>query len=427
MSSRVDALVIGGGPAGTSSAIFLALAGWRVLLVEQSIYPRQKVCGECLSAASLALIDQLGIGEALGSLAGPELSRVGWLDRGAMLDADFPRCTSGAYPYGRAIGRDRLDHLLIERARELGVEIAQPAKVRRLGGGPGEFEADLVWYERGPPGPMRRRARHQTRLARTVIDAHGSWEPAPTGASGFCPSAAEEARPSPKRCADLFAFKASFAGSALAPGMLPVISLDGGYGGMVVAEGGRTTLACCIRRDRLHACRRAMPGAAAGAAVAKFLRGSCPDVERMLSGARQIGPWLSVGPLRPGIRVGGSSDVFRVGNAAGECHPLVGEGISMALQGGRLLAACLTQSPAERFDASHTRRVNRCYAQAWRQTFAGGIRFAALAAHASMHPAITTVSRTLLSRHPHLLTRTARWAGKANPAPASAILNEERT
>src|ERR1700728_3861100 len=79
--NRVDAdvLVIGAGPAGASTAILLKLAGWRVILVEKSSYPRQKVCGECLSAASLALLDQLGVGAAVQDRAGPELHQVGWM------------------------------------------------------------------------------------------------------------------------------------------------------------------------------------------------------------------------------------------------------------------------------------------------------------------------------------------------------------
>ena len=49
-----DALVIGAGPSGTASAILLAKAGWQVALMEQYRFPRQKVCGECISAINLA-------------------------------------------------------------------------------------------------------------------------------------------------------------------------------------------------------------------------------------------------------------------------------------------------------------------------------------------------------------------------------------
>ena len=38
MATDADALVIGGGPAGASTAILLAKAGWRVILAEQQVY-----------------------------------------------------------------------------------------------------------------------------------------------------------------------------------------------------------------------------------------------------------------------------------------------------------------------------------------------------------------------------------------------------
>ena len=334
MGDIADALIIGAGPAGCASAILLAQAGWHVALIEQSEYPRQKVCGECISAGNLELFDALGIGEAFRDLAGPELSRVGWMGSLGLLAADFPACSAGAYAYGRAIGRDRLDGLLVERARSVGVRVLQPAKVRAVRGKPGNFEADI---ERRSPAKSV-----QTLYARALIDAHGSWEPAPGGSAirdaGSAPGAPAEA---PRRASDLFAFKASFEHSSLSPGLLPVISLDGGYGGMVVAEGGRTTLACCIRRDRLRACRESMPGAAAGDAVAEFLCRSCAGVREALAQSRQLGRWLSVGPIRPGIRVDRCDQAFRVGNAAGESHPLIGEGIGMALQSAHMLAGHL--------------------------------------------------------------------------------------
>ena len=58
-----DAIVIGAGPAGSSTAIALAQHGWSVAMVEKVVFPRRKVCGEFMSGTSLALLDRLGVGE----------------------------------------------------------------------------------------------------------------------------------------------------------------------------------------------------------------------------------------------------------------------------------------------------------------------------------------------------------------------------
>ena len=49
-------IVIGGGPAGSVGAILLRRAGWRVTLIEQNRFPRDKVCGECLSSLGVSVL-----------------------------------------------------------------------------------------------------------------------------------------------------------------------------------------------------------------------------------------------------------------------------------------------------------------------------------------------------------------------------------
>ena len=61
MSAGFDAIVIGAGPAGSTAAILLADAGWHVALVEKQAYPRRKVCGECISATNLPILEALGV------------------------------------------------------------------------------------------------------------------------------------------------------------------------------------------------------------------------------------------------------------------------------------------------------------------------------------------------------------------------------
>lgn len=48
-SDIFDVAIAGAGPAGSSAAIHLAIAGARVLLVEEKKFPRQKLCGEFIS------------------------------------------------------------------------------------------------------------------------------------------------------------------------------------------------------------------------------------------------------------------------------------------------------------------------------------------------------------------------------------------
>jgi menaquinone-9 beta-reductase len=403
-----DALVVGAGPAGASAAILLARAGWRVVLVEQHEYPRQKVCGECISAGTLALIDDLGVGAGYRRHAGAELREVGWMSASATLVGEFPDCAAGPYRFGRALGRDVFDSLLLERARAVGVQILQPARVRSVGGTLGNFQCRIEKRdsERAVPRPFVPAA---IISAAIIIDAHGSWEAAPAFA-GEHGAVSERVL---RKASDLFAFKARFRGAALSPGLLPVLAFAGGYGGIVVADGGQTTLACCIRRDALQTSRLLTPRAPAGIAVEATLRRSCPGARDALRDARRDGSWLSVGPIRPGIRLSAPCGVFRVGNAGGESHPLIGEGISMALQSARLLVDLLKRQPAAVIDERRAMLLQRCYAHAWRQHFTPRVRLAAIFAHVTMHPMLSAPVTGVLRRWPRLLTAAARFTGKA--------------
>jgi menaquinone-9 beta-reductase len=406
-----DALVVGAGPAGTSAAILLARAGWRVVLVEQHEYPRQKVCGECISAGTLALIDELGIGAPFRQRAGAELREVGWMSTSATLVGEFPGCAAGPYRFGRALGRDVFDSMLLERARAMGVQILQPARVRAVEGTLGNFQCRIdkrdsqraASRDFGPAAVIS---------AAIIIDAHGSWEAAPVFA-GKLGAASERVS---RSASDLFAFKARFRGAALSPGLLPVLAFAGGYGGMVVADDGQTTLACCIRRDSLQMSRVLTPNAPAGIAVEATLRRSCPGVRDALRDARRDGSWLSVGPIRPGTRLSAPCGVFRVGNAGGESHPLIGEGISMALQSSRLLVDLIGQQPAAAIDQRRTMLLQRCYAHAWRQHFMPRVRLAAIFAHVAMRPLMSEPVAGVLRHWPGLLTAAARITGKARIA-----------
>ena len=56
-----ELLVIGGGPAGAALAALVAERGVRTLLIEKDRFPRDKVCGEFVSAEGCAVLRRLGL------------------------------------------------------------------------------------------------------------------------------------------------------------------------------------------------------------------------------------------------------------------------------------------------------------------------------------------------------------------------------
>jgi flavin-dependent dehydrogenase len=59
--SNFDVIVVGGGPSGSSAASFAAMAGHRVLLLEKSVYPRDKTCGDAVGGSAMRIVTELGV------------------------------------------------------------------------------------------------------------------------------------------------------------------------------------------------------------------------------------------------------------------------------------------------------------------------------------------------------------------------------
>src|SRR5215468_3268019 len=55
-----DVAVVGAGPAGSATATHLARGGWRVVVVDRAVFPRDKPCAESLSPAAEPLLAELG-------------------------------------------------------------------------------------------------------------------------------------------------------------------------------------------------------------------------------------------------------------------------------------------------------------------------------------------------------------------------------
>ena len=396
---RYDALVIGGGPAGATAAFLLAKAGWSVAIVEKSAFPRRKVCGEFISATSLPLLHELGIGERFSAMAGPEIARVGLFAGEIVASSALPSARNAGSAWGRALGREHLDVMMLDAAARAGAAVWQPWRVTAIERCDSGFSCMLA-----------AQSEVKNVVAPIVIRANGSWERA----------ALLDADRNEHRPADLLAFKAHFRDADLPADLMPLLIFPGGDGGMVRTDDGRLTLSCCIRRDALQRCRRDKSVPNAGDAVLRHIVASSVGVRDTLARARLDGAFLSAGPIRPGIRRRYAGGIFVVGNAAGEAHPIVAEGISMAMQSASLLCRQLiARQDAIMAGAAH-HAVGAAYARDWNASFATRTRAAAAFAFLLTRSRAAAPALRLVQSYPGIMTVAARLAGKAKVIAAAA-------
>jgi len=122
---HVDASVLGGGPAGTTCALRLAMLGYSVALIEKADFPRKHV-GESLQAGILPLFELLGIRQ--------DVERAGFLRPTSALirwGEIIEERESLAEP-GFQVDRSHFDQILLKAAESAGVHIYQPARLLKV-------------------------------------------------------------------------------------------------------------------------------------------------------------------------------------------------------------------------------------------------------------------------------------------------------
>ena len=311
---RFDAIVVGAGPAGSTTALVLARAGAQVALVDKATFPRDKACGDLVGPRALALLNKLGLTPSPSGREVGEMLILGPTGRRVVL----PARAGLSYPgHGIAITRRRFDAWLHDEAVAAGAE-------------------PVIGHVTDLAGPSSVVVDDGTRLdADVVVGADGARSALAQRAGLVDPGAV------------LWGF--AYRGYAAQQVERPVIALWDetrrrgfpGYGWIFPGEDGTANIGLGLGLGPSSNRRASTRAVQHFTAFCSHLRDhgllEAPVEERRLGG------WLKMGMVGT---VAARGHLLLVGDAAGLVNPLQGEGIAPAMTSGAAAARAILADPS---------------------------------------------------------------------------------
>jgi len=128
----IDVAIIGAGPAGTASAIYLARAGLKVALFERELFPRFRI-GESLLPLNLPILKELGL-EAEMERRFIRKYAANFSDRWGARQSRYPfaQAINRDHPYAYEVERAEFDQMLLDAAHKAGAQVYMPWAVREV-------------------------------------------------------------------------------------------------------------------------------------------------------------------------------------------------------------------------------------------------------------------------------------------------------
>jgi 2-polyprenyl-6-methoxyphenol hydroxylase-like FAD-dependent oxidoreductase len=355
-----DALVVGAGPAGALVAHELARLGASVLLVDRSEFPRWKVCGGCLNARALAMLNRSGLASLTDQCHAVPLARVHLAARRS--EASLP------LPGGVAVSREAFDATLVRSAIAAGAAFL-PGTYATLDGGNEDLRTVF----------LRQGARELTAAARLLIAADGLAGRLLLGERSI-------------RIISLWSSRvgagtiATDGPAFYKPGTIFMACGEGGYVGLVRLEDGRLDVAAAFDRS---AVRHAGSPALAAAVVLEQVGWPALPLSQPLA-------WRGTPALNRRASRLAAYRLFVVGDSAGYIEPFTGEGMAWALESA-VAVAPLALEAARQWSPRLAWKWSSLYRQA-----IGGRRACRLAARLLRHPLMTQGMIGLLRHFPGL-------------------------
>lgn len=381
----LDAVVVGGGPAGSTVATLLRRAGAAVTLCDAARFPRHKICGEYVPPAALESFARLGLLERVEAAA--PLRHVGM----AVISPDgtkvLGRYRGGAR--GLALRRYDLDGILLDGARRAGVDVHEGTRVTALSRAvDGVLSVDLQSGE--------------SLRARAVVGADGR--------NSMVARRLGLRRSEPRH--RKWAVMGHFRGVETGGDHGEMIVTPYGYCGINPLPWGLANV--CIVVDRADI-RSAAPGGARLAAFFERHIAAHPLTRRRMAGASLVEGLWATGPMACRASDSIADGVLLVGDAAGFYDPFTGEGIGMALRGAELAAEVLLRALGA---GDVTRRALAPYAAARRAAFRDRLRLDRLLQAVLRRPRLADWAARRLDRDRGLADLLAEVAGDTVEARA---------
>ena len=388
-----EVIVVGGGPAGASTAWALAREGVDVLVLDRARFPRDKVCAEYLSPQASRILSDMQVLDEIertgpAHLAGMRVRA----PNGLVANGEFASNHGfrGFRDKGLAIRRTVLDEIVLGGARRAGARVEEGVRVTDIARNGSDRVAGVTVI--GPGGETR------TLRGRYVVGADGL-----RSVIGRRLGLVKTSRIWPRRIA-LVAHYRKVQGVTDMGEMH--VDYDG-YFGIVDVGDGKMNVAVVIPQSRAKRI-----GEDKTAFFEQWIA-SRPHLAERFVGAERITPVRATGPFATASRRAWAPGAALVGDAADFFDPFTGEGIYAALRGGELLAPhlleALERSPADQ------RRVLLGYDVARRREFGGKWKLERIVGMAIAYPYFLNNAAKVLSRRKDMADLLVGVAGDFVP------------